>query len=147
MYRGIFRLKFDSRDSLVYNHYYGSSVFGKDNNIHVFKMEGRIVFTTGEKLYTFDDLKDTIVDYSVMNEKLGDFQKATRIISAPDHHYWLVTNQSYALFSIQNSTVKKIKEFPSSLFNNQIVPGYENIYPINTKKAILCLEDGYAVLS
>lgn len=147
MYRGIFRLKFDSRDSLVYNHYYGSSVFGKDNNIHVFKMEGRIVFTTGEKLYTFDDLKDTIVDYSVMNEKLGDFQKATRIISAPDHHYWFVTNQSYALFSIQNSTVKKIKEFPSSLFNNQIVPGYENIYPINTKKAILCLEDGYAVLN
>ena len=146
MYRGIFRLKFDSRDSLVYNHYYGSSVFGKDNNIHVFKMEGRIVFTTGEKLYTFDDLKDTIVDYSVMNEKLGEFQKATRIISAPDHHYWFVTNQSYALFTIQNSTVKKIKEFPSSLFNNQIVPGYENIFPLSAQKAILCLEDGYAVL-
>jgi DNA-binding CsgD family transcriptional regulator len=147
MYRGIFRLKFDDRDSLIYNRYYGNSVFGKDNNIHVFKMEGRIVFTTGEKLYTFDDLKDTIVDYSAMNEKLGNYQKATRIIAAPGHRYWFITDQSYGLFSIQNSQVKKIKEFPARLFNKQVVTGYENIVPLNAGKAILCLENGYAILN
>ena len=147
MYRGIFRLKFDNRDSLAYNHYYGHSVFGKDNNIHVFKMEGRIVFTTGEKLYTFDDLNDTIVDYSAMNEKLGNFRKATRIIVGPEHHYWFITDQSYGLFSIQNSTVKILKEFPARLFNKQIVTGYENILPLSAGKAILCLENGYAILN
>ena len=147
MYRGIFRLKFDDRDSLVYNHYYGNQVFGKDNNIHVFKMEGRIVFTTGEKLYTFDDLKDTIVDYSAMNEKLGDYKKANRIIAGPEHHYWLITDQAYGLFRIQNSTVKIIKEFPARLFNQQIVIGYENILPLNASKALLCLENGYAILN
>lgn len=147
MYRGIFRLKFNDRDSLVYNHYYGNQVFGKDNNIHVFKMEGRIVFTTGEKLYTFDDLKDTIVDYAAMNEKLGAYQKATRIIAGPDHRYWLITDQAYGLFSIQNATVKIIKEFPARLFNKQIVTGYENILPLNASKAILCLENGYAILN
>jgi DNA-binding CsgD family transcriptional regulator len=147
MYRGIFRLKFDDRDSLVYNHYYGNQVFGKDNNIHVFKMEGRIVFTTGEKLYTFDDLKDTIVDYSAMNEKLGDYKKANRIIAGPEHHYWLITDQAYGLFKIQNSTVKIIKEFPARLFNQQIVIGYENILPLNASKALLCLENGYAILN
>jgi DNA-binding CsgD family transcriptional regulator len=147
MHRGIFRLKFDSRDSLVYNRYYGSSVFGKDDNIHVFKLEGRIVFTTGEKLYTFDDLKDTIVDYTEMNQKLDNFRKATRIIAGPEHHYWFITDQSYGLFSIQNASVKKIKEFPAGLFNNQLVTGYENIMPLSSNKAILCLENGYAILS
>lgn len=147
MYRGIFRLKFDSRDSLIYNHYYGKSAFGKDNNIHVFKVEGRIVFTTGAKLYTFDDLKDTIVDYSAMNEKLGVYQKASRIIIAPEHRYWFITDQSFGLFDIQNSTVKMIKEYPSTLFNNQLVTGYENILPLSSSKAILCLENGYALLN
>ncbi|MBW8330460.1 MAG: regulator [Prolixibacteraceae bacterium] len=147
MYRGIFRLKFNSSDSLVYNHYYGSEVFGKENNIHVFKLENRIVFTTGEKLYTFDDLNDSIVDYAMLNEKLGSFQKATRIIAGPESNYWLITDQSYGLFSIRNSEVKKIKEYPARLFNNQVITGYENIFPINKSKAILCLENGYAILN
>mgnify|MGYP000860165726 CR=1 FL=1 len=147
MYRGVFRLKFDNRDSLIYNRYYGHSAFGKDDNIHVFKVEGRIVFTTGGKLFTFDDLKDTIVEYSTLNQKLGDYQKASRIIAAPEHRYWFITNQSFGLFDIQNSLVKKIKEYPVTLFNNQLVTGYENIFPINASKAILCLENGYAVLN
>jgi DNA-binding CsgD family transcriptional regulator len=147
MYRGIFRLKFDNRDSLIYNHYYGKSVFGKENNIHVFKVEGRIVFTSGEKLYTFDDLRDTIVEYAALNEKLGVYQKALRIIAAPEHYYWFVTNQSFGLFDIQNSEIRKIKEYPSNLFNNQLVTGYENILPLSKTKAILCLENGYAVLN
>lgn len=147
LYRGIFRLKFDNRDSLVYNRYYGDPVFGRDHNIHVFKIENRIVFTTGEKLYTFDDLKDTIVDHTAMNEKLGSFKRATRIVAGPEHSYWFITDQSYGLFRIQNAEVKKIKEYPSGLFNNQLIIGYENIVPIDGAKAILCLENGYALLN
>jgi DNA-binding CsgD family transcriptional regulator len=147
MYRSVFRLRFDSSDSIVYNRYYGEKIFGKDHNNHAFKIENRIVFTTGEKLYTFDDLKDTITDYTVMNEKLGDFRKATRIVPAPGNRYWFITSNALGLFSIQNSEVKKIKEFPTGLFNNQLITGYENVVPINSGKAILCLENGYAILN
>lgn len=147
LYRGIFRLKFNSRDSMIYNRYYGSEVFGKDHNIHVFKLENRIVFTTGNKLYTFDDLNDTIIDYAAMNQKLGNFKQANRIVAAPENHYWLITDQSCGLFSIQNSVVKKIKEYPTGLFNNQLITGYENIVPVSASKAILCLENGYALLN
>lgn len=147
MYRGIFRLKFDSRDSLAEQRYYGQQVFGKDHGIHVFKVENRIVFTTGEKLYTFDDLNDTIIEYAGMNEKLANFRKATRIIAAPDHRYWLITDQSCGLFKIENSEVRLIKEYPTSLFNNQLITGYENIVPLDETKALLCLENGYAILN
>ncbi len=147
MYRSVFRLRFDENDSLVYNKYYGEQVFGKDNNNHAFKVENRIVFTTGERLYTFDDLNDTITEYAVMNEKLGDFRRATRIISAPGNRYWLITDKALGLFSIQNTNVKKIKEYPTGLFNNQLITGYENIVPVTAGKAILCLENGYALLN
>lgn len=147
MYRGIFRLKFDSRDSLSYNRYYGTKVFGKDHNIQVFKVENRIVFTTGEKLYTFDDLNDTIIDYQGLNEKLGKYQKATRIVSCPGHTYWFITGQSFGLYSIQGAEIRKLKEYPSGLFNNQLVTGFENIVPASPGKAILCLENGYALLN
>ena len=147
MYRSVFRLKFDRNDSLIYQRYYGQEIFGKDHNNHVFEIENRTVFSTGEKLYTFDDLNDTIIDYSTMNEKLGSFRKATRIVAAPEHHYWFITDTSCGLFSIQNSEVIKIKEFPTTLFNNQLITGFENIIPLDAKKAILCLENGYAVLN
>jgi len=147
MYRGIFRLNFDNKDSLVSHRYYGQNAFGRDHGIHVFKIENRIVFTSGEKLYTFDDLKDTIVEYTLMNSKLGEFKKATRIIPAPDHNYWFITGNSCGLFRIQNTEFLKIKEFPTSLFNNQLIAGFENIVPITDKKAILCLENGYAILN
>ena len=147
MYRGIFRLKFNQADSLIYNRYYGGDIFGKDHNIHVFKIENRIVFTTGEKIYTFDDLQDSITDYVTMNEKLGNYKKASRIVTCPENRYWFITSDACGLFSIQNSEVTKIKEFPIGLFNNQLITGYENIVPVSASKAILCLENGYAILN
>jgi len=43
--------------------------------------------------------------------------------------------------------VKKIKEYPTGLFNNQLITGYENIVPVSASKAIVCLENGYALLN
>lgn len=146
MYRGIFRLKFDSKDSLIYKHYYGAETFGKDHNIHVFKVENRIVFTTGEQLYTYDDLNDTIVVYHALNRKLDNYRKATRIVEAPGHRYWFITEKALGLFSIQGMDVKKLAEYPTALFHNQLMSGYENIVPAGPDEAILCLENGYAVL-
>lgn len=147
LYRGIFRLKLNNRDSIISKRYYGSEVFGKDHKIDVFKVENRIVFTTGENLYTFDDLNDTIISYSALNEQLGAFKKSTRIVAGHNHTYWFITDQAFGLFKIQNSGFEKIKEYPSGLFNNQLVTGYENIVPTSETKAILCLENGYALLN
>ncbi|MFT3738369.1 MAG: triple tyrosine motif-containing protein [Breznakibacter sp.] len=149
MYRGVFKLRYNHGDSLVFKQYYGNETFGKDHHIHVFKMENRIVFATGEKLYTYDDLHDTIVDYTSANQKLGKFGKTTRIVPAGSHYYWLITKQECGLFHIENTEINKIREFPASLFKNQLITGYENIipYPGQPHKAALCLENGFALLN
>lgn len=149
MHRGILKLKLDeSRNRVISNEYFGeNSVFEKDNNIHVFKVENRIVFTTGEKLFTYDDLQDSIVPYKALNSQLGSFVKAHRIIAAPNHHYWFIAPQHIGLFKITDNSVALKKEYPSVLLRKyQLVDGFENILPISEEKAILCLGNGIAHL-
>lgn len=148
MHRAIYKLQLnDSQDSIINTKYYGiNSVFRKDFNIHVFKVENRIVFTTGDSLFTYDDMYDTIIPYTTLNESLGHFQKAHRIIEAPDHHYWFIASSSIGLFQVKNSHVNLIKQYPSSLFRDQLVEGFENILPIDSRCAFLSLENGYAIL-
>ena len=81
MHRGIYKLQLNSlRDSAVNIQYYGeNSAFKKDHSIHVFKVENRIVFTTEEELFTYNDLNDSIVPYHLLNERLGEYTAAHRI--------------------------------------------------------------------
>jgi len=149
MHRGIFRLKLsESRDRVIQSTYYGeNSPFRKDFGIHPFKIEDRIVFTTGDKLYTFDELKDSIVEFRELNQQLGPYARAHRIFSAPDHHYWLITHESIALYQIKDNEAHLIKVYPTALFSNQLIENFESIIPLSNYEAILCLENGYALLN
>ena len=149
MHRGIYQLKLsDNRDEVVKSVYYGeNSPFGKDHGIHPFKIEDRMVFSTGEKLFTYDELKDSIVEYNDLNKQLGHYALSHRIFAAPNHHYWFVTNESIALFRIKDNVSEIIKVYPTTLFSNQMIENFENIIPLSENEAILCLENGYAILN
>ncbi len=149
MHRSIYRLKLsENRDEVVQSVYYGeNSPLGKDHNNHPFKIENRIVFTTGERLYTYDELKDSIVEFSELNARLKHFAHAHRIFAAPNHHYWFVTNESIGLFQIKDNAPKLIKVYPVSLFSHQLIENFENIIPLSEQEAILCMENGYAILN
>lgn len=150
MHQGIYKVKLDDERRRVQpreTKYYGAEVFGKENHIYVFTVENRIVFTTGNEMFTYDDLNDTIVEYTSFNEALGKYRKSHRIIEAPGHHYWFIGKEFIGLFSIEQENVSLIKEFPTSLFTNPtLVDGYENLLPLNEYSAILCLQNGIAYL-
>ncbi|WP_167606157.1 helix-turn-helix and ligand-binding sensor domain-containing protein [Maribellus sediminis] len=148
MHRGIFKIQVDDRrENVLSSEYFGQNAFGKDNTIHVFKVENRIVFTTGEKLYTFDDLQDSIVPHTMLNGTVGKYASSHRIVPAPNHHYWFLGKEYIGLFSILQDNIKLIKEYPTSIFNNPLpVEGFENLLPTNEYSAILCLQNGLALL-
>ncbi len=150
MHRGIFKIQVnDARDSVLLSPvYYGKETFGKDHSIHVFNVEKRIVFTTGEMLFTYDDLNDSIIPYSMLNEGLGKYKVSHRIVEAPNHHYWFIGKEFIGLFSIFQDEIKLIREFPTTLFNDRLlVDGYENLLPLDENSAILCLQNGIAQLN
>jgi DNA-binding CsgD family transcriptional regulator/ligand-binding sensor domain-containing protein len=147
MHRGIFYLKLnDLQDSILEQRYYGIETFGKDNNIQVFQVENRVVFTTGIMIYTYDDINDTIIPYTQLNRLSGKYSASHRIVSGPDHHYWFISTKGIALFRIENNSFDKIKEYPIELFKDHLIIGYENIIPLNALTGLLCLDIGYAIL-
>ncbi|WP_153639777.1 triple tyrosine motif-containing protein [Prolixibacter sp. NT017] len=150
MHRGIYKLELnDKRDRVVGQKYYGeSSVFGKEHSLNVFKVEDRIVFTTKEKLFTYDDLNDTIIPYTYLNQRIGDYREAHKIVKAPDHHYWLISSKKIGLFYITMNEVHLIKSYPTSYFKqNPLFDDFENILPVTADKGILCLENGISWLN
>ena len=149
MHRGIYKLRLDdSRQKVISQKYYGeNSVFGKEHSLNVFKIEDRIVFTTKDKLFTYDDLNDTIIPYDHLNQHLGDYIKAHRIVKSPDHHYWFISSEKIGLFYINRAQVRLIKSYPTSYFkHNPLFDDFENILPVTADKGILCLENGIAWL-
>ena len=148
LHRGIYKIATtNNRDSVTQVNYYWEEIFKKNLSANVFKVENRIVFTTGDQIFTYDDLNDTIISHQFLNNFLGEFASSHRIVEAPNHHYWFISKKSIALFLILQDSVKLIKEFPVSLFKNSpLVDGFENIFPTSEKTALLCLQNGIATL-
>lgn len=148
MYQGVYRIRTDDkREKLINSEYFGNEIFGSNHSVNVFKIEDRIVFTTYNKLFTYDDLNDTIVPYDEINNQLGKYARSHRVISAPDHHYWLISNDFIGLFSVSANKMNLVKEYPTSVFSDPpLLDGYENILPTGEKTAILSLLNGIAWL-
>ncbi len=148
LHRGIYKITTDdNRYSVTDVKYYGEGIFKKNLPVNVFNVKNRIVFTTGEHIFTYDDLKDRIVIHPSLNMALGEYASAHRIIEAPNHNYWFISKKNIGLFSILQDSVILIKEYPVSLFKNPpLVDGFENIFPTGEKTALLCLQNGIATL-
>lgn len=149
MHRGIYRLRPDRERDSVYNAgYYGeNSVFGKDHHLRVFNLENRVVFTSGELLYTYNDLEDKIIPFDRMNALLGEYARAERIIAAGDHQYWLITPHRIGLWNIRGGEALLLREYPTALFRNQLIRNYENIAILSKNEVVVCLENGIAIVS
>jgi DNA-binding CsgD family transcriptional regulator len=148
MYQGVYRITTDGkREKLISSEYFGNDIFGSNHSVNVFKIEDRIVFTTYNKFFTYDDLNDTIVPFDAINKQLGKFAGSHRVIAAPNHHYWLICNDFIGLFFASANEMKLVKEYPASVFSDPpLVDGYENILPTGEKTAILSLLNGIAWL-
>ncbi|WP_291855303.1 triple tyrosine motif-containing protein [Marinilabilia sp.] len=148
-YQGIYKIRLnEALDSAIQVTHFSknSNIWRQGASIRTFSVENRIVFTNEEQIYTYDDLKDSIVPYAFLNNHLGDYSSSFLISGGPDHHYWFMNSSGIALFRILGTDVEKIREFPIALFRNEMIPREENLIPLHNRKALLCLENGYAVL-
>ncbi|MFW5754509.1 MAG: regulator, partial [Marinilabiliaceae bacterium] len=134
LYRGIYQIRLNNDlDSAEFVNYYGrnSHIWQPGVSLRAFKVENRIVLTNEEQLYTYDDLNDSIVSYDFLNENIGDYASSFLIKPAPDHQYWFMNDKGIALFHIRTNEVEKIKEFPITLFREDLIPREENLTPID----------------
>ncbi|MBS2097568.1 regulator [Carboxylicivirga linearis] len=150
VYRGVYKLRLNEElDSIVSSRHY-DKIDQTEENISspkAFKVEGRIVLTSGVRMYTYDDLNDTIIPYSELNRYLEDFKSSHRIVYANKHQYWFINKSGMACFDIRPDTIIKLKQYPNTVFQNQLIPTHENVVQINDSNIIVCMENGFALLN
>ena len=96
MSKGLYRARLskDLRHATVkgYNVLDGDSAMGVT---HVMKIRGRVVFSRNQRLYTYDDLRDSVVRYNELDSLVhGTVCSATHV---DENTFWLATENNFVL--------------------------------------------------
>ncbi len=113
---------------------------------HVFNIDGRIVVPSPMGFYQWDALSARFVPANVLNQQLGNFARAVRIIPANPHRYWLILPTEAALFEVRLGKVRMLYRLIYQQYGLKLIKGYENIIPLSDHSFLICMEDGFALL-
>lgn len=147
--KGFYKLELNQDASRVIS----KKEFGKQEGFtqitktHVFKIDNRIVFTSGQGIFTYDDLKDSIISYNDLNSTIGEFKNAEKIVEANDNLYWFMLSNKAGLFFINGN---KIEPQLQLIFNREgyhLVDMNPNIVPLSATEHLVCLEDGIMIIN
>ncbi len=146
-HKGIIRLKLSEQfDSLKHLDYFNEEQgLNSTRHANVSKINERIVFTTGEKLYTYDYLKNNIIPYYELNDKIGEFSKARKIVDAGNAKYWFILESTIGLFKINENEVKKMFSYDLERRGLNLLSRYPEIVPLNDSLHLICLDNGFAI--
>jgi DNA-binding CsgD family transcriptional regulator len=145
--KGIFRIRLnDDLTKVTEIKPYGEKEGLPGNyKVNVFKVEGRILFCTGNKIYTYDDLQNKVVEYSWLNQKIGEFSESHLIIPIENQIYWFVKRGKFALIRINNNQAEILNTVPFSALNNNFIDENEYITKLSNTQYVFCLDDGLAL--
>ncbi|BEG99319.1 helix-turn-helix and ligand-binding sensor domain-containing protein [Bacteroides sedimenti] len=147
--RGLYRIKLDNSLQQIKSvkTYYSLDKSSDISKINVFKFNGRIVFANGRKVYTYDDLTDSIIPFQKLNNQLGEYRSLHKIISVGKDKYWLIKDDECALVSYSGDKLTFLKRIPFSLLNSKVLEQNENIAVINDNTYLFCMENALALYS
>jgi hypothetical protein len=143
--KGIFRLQTNENRDTVLHIFAYPKASGEPGPIDVFKLNNRIVFTSGNGFYTYDYMKDSVTIFKSLNNSLGEYQNASQIIPFEKNLYWFVCNNKMALFriSIEFELVKT-----DEIILSDVIPKERDLtlLPFDDKSYIISNRNGFAVM-
>lgn len=146
--RGLYRIRLNSTlTKATESTFYGKkNGFASDFQIHTYRLENRIVFTNEGHVYMYNDLYDTIVRFDFIEEHLRKNSYVNSILPAGNQLYWFVTDKSIDLYKFSTGRIDLIRSYPFELFDNKLIQGYEFLYPLDSTRWIIGLENGIALI-
>ena len=115
--------------------------------INVFNLDGKIVFSTDNGFYTYDDLTDRFYRYEQLNKNLGSFATSTKIIPALGNKYWFINHGKTALVDISGTGKIGLNTNWFNLLNGRMIQSYENISLINQSLYLISVDDGFVIFN
>jgi DNA-binding CsgD family transcriptional regulator/ligand-binding sensor domain-containing protein len=146
--KGLFRLKLnDSLSRVEKAEFYGKfKGFYSDYQINVSGLQNRVVFINHGKLFTFDDISDSITPFSSFEEQIGMKLKIRYIAQSDPKYSWIIADQGILRVSQTDQKWKLEKIYPFDLFYDKVLSGQEYILPLDNGDAILALDNGLAYI-
>ncbi|MET4082484.1 ligand-binding sensor domain-containing protein/DNA-binding CsgD family transcriptional regulator [Pedobacter sp. UYP30] len=116
-----------------------------DFNVNIFNLENKIVFSSNEGFYTYDEFSDKFSKYKVLNQSLGLFASSNKIIDAGSRKYWFINHGKTAMvdFSKRGKIVVDSSKF--SQLDGRMVQFYENISKIGQQRYLISVDDGFVI--
>jgi ligand-binding sensor domain-containing protein len=146
-YKGIYRLTLSPDFSRVV----GSTYFNHNNglpasyNINIFSFENKLVFSSDQGFYSYDNISNRFNPYTALNKKLGTFAHSNRIISAGEGKYWFIDHGRMILADFSNPGKSRIESNPFRVLGGRMVQYYENISKISNQIYLISVDDGFVV--
>jgi DNA-binding CsgD family transcriptional regulator len=147
--KGVFRIRLNETLTQINEcKYYHAIGHYNADRVGVFKVNGRIVFTTGHELFTYDDMHDSIVPYHKLNETLGKFAGAHKIIATGHRDYWFACHDELACINFDNAgNGRVLLQIPHSALKNQVMINNEWVYTNRQQVSFIGLGNGFAMLN
>jgi len=146
--KGVYKLQY-SQDlkQIINTKLFFDSQSESDNCTHISKINNYMVFCTGDKLYTWDNLNKKIIPYDKLNSQLLGFEKSTRIIPSIKNQYWFFMKNQMALFEIEYEKPRLLYRLMTEKYGLSLVDNFENIVSLNDSLSLVCLDNGFAILN
>ncbi|MDR1225547.1 MAG: hypothetical protein LBK47_01440 [Prevotellaceae bacterium] len=147
--KGFFKIRLNREQTHIekitrYSHIGGKSA----EHIGIAKINSRIVMTTGQQLFTYNDMQDSVILYDKLNNALGKFNDAHKIIPGLHNRYWFARQNELALILIDEpAKAEVLRQIPHRTLKNQIVTKNESVYTSPQGRAFIGLTSGFSTLS
>jgi DNA-binding CsgD family transcriptional regulator len=103
------------------------------------------VITSDSGFLYYDDIQNTFFALKEINQSLGSFSFNARIIPAVHDYYWIFKEGDCARVRMDENNVIEMDTQVLNDLNEFLIPGYEDVYMIDSTYTIIYLDNGYAV--
>ncbi|MGL5958831.1 MAG: triple tyrosine motif-containing protein, partial [Phocaeicola sp.] len=143
MNKGLYRLTLSNDLTKISTEKYYPNIANdlKSPTLFVTKIRGRIVISASNNLYTYDDLSQTIIPFTQLNDVLKN-----GIISATmvdDNTFWVANKEGYALINYENNRYNLLQSIRATYFGTECNETNNNVF-VKDSGAYFCLNNAIA---
>jgi ligand-binding sensor domain-containing protein/DNA-binding CsgD family transcriptional regulator len=140
--KGVYKIEV-SDDALAANKVeYFNNIDGKTQNIKVFKVNNRVVFTTSNNIYTYDYVRNEIVTLEPLSDDIEAFKSSSHIHHSQKNEYWFIKEDRIALFEI-GLDFSAIKKYEIQLSNISLPQRGIQLVSLDSKTVLIPTHHGF----
>ncbi|MCD8182886.1 MAG: hypothetical protein LUE99_07090 [Bacteroides sp.] len=133
MYQGVYKIVLtdDLSAAKSANHISHLGLESIAGPIHVMKIRGRIVFSSSNGFYTYDDIAQKIVPFQKLNTISPYIRNAHSVVPVTNDRFWLSGSHEYALIDFQGGEYTVKQRILIELFGSPCIENYNNVFVDN----------------